>query len=216
MNIEIQALEYRYKKSSDYVFRDLHFSANPGITLIKGFSGCGKSTLLRLISGLLKPTKGLITTSSPFKVGSPQFLKKEVGIVFQQLNLLPLATIERNISLAVEMAGQDKSQITHWLNLLGLSSYRKKTPLELSGGQQQRASIARALAKSPTILLLDEPTSGLDDLNTQIITNSIKTSLLGDSLCIIATHDQRLDNIAHDIMDFNSFLPVEEHLQALV
>jgi ABC-type lipoprotein export system ATPase subunit len=149
-------------------------------------------------------------------VGSPGFLRHEVGFVFQQLNLLPLASVERNISLAVEMAGLDGSDVRHWIELLGLASYAKAKPSRLSGGQQQRASIARALAKRPPILLLDEPTSGLDDLNTMVISKAVRSALAPDSVCLIATHDKRLDPIADEILDFNTFLPVEAHLQALV
>lgn len=197
------------------MFDGLDLSLGPGVTLAKGFSGCGKSTLLRLIAGLIKPNGGTIVTDSPHPVGSPRFLRLEIGFVFQQLNLLPLASVERNIRLAVEMAGGDVSSIHQWIELLGLSKYAKSKPSRLSGGQQQRASIARALAKTPSILLLDEPTSGLDDLNTTVISKAIRNALAPGSVCLIATHDKRLDPIADEILDFNTFLPVEEHLQAL-
>lgn len=215
MRISLQDVRYRYPRSEEQVFDGLDLELKPGITLAKGFSGCGKSTLLRLIAGLIKPTGGMITTDSPHKVGSPGFLRVEVGFVFQQLNLLPLATVERNVRLAVEMAGGDVEQVREWLELLGLTRYSGSKPSRLSGGQQQRASIARALAKKPSILLLDEPTSGLDDLNTQVISKAIKNTLAPGSVCLIATHDKRLDPIADEILDFNTFLPVEEHLQAL-
>ena len=123
--------------------------------------------------------------------------------------------MERNIRLAVEMAGGDTSNVQDWIELLGLAKYAKTKPLHLSGGQQQRASIARALAKRPAILLLDEPTSGLDDLNTAVISKAIRQTLAPGSVCVIATHDKRLDPIANETLDFNSFLSVEEHLQAL-
>ena len=71
------------------------------------------------------------------------------------------------------------------------------------------------MVKKPAIILLDEPTSGLDDQNTTIIVNALKREISKDSICLIATHDSRLDNIADEILDFNTFLPVEEHLQAL-
>lgn len=197
------------------MFGGLDLKLNPGITLAKGFSGCGKSTLLRLIAGLLSPDGGTISTDSRHQVGSPRYLRFEIGFVFQQLNLLPLASVERNIRLAVEMAGRDLSNVHYWIELLGLAKYAKSKPSKLSGGQQQRASIARALAKKPSILLLDEPTSGLDDLNTTVISKAIRSALAPGSVCLIATHDKRLDPIADEILDFNTFLPVEEHLQAL-
>jgi len=215
MNIEVQAISYRYPGSKQPVFEDLSLKFKPGIILAKGFSGCGKSTLLRLVAGLLSPAKGKIISDSPYPVGSPRFLRMEVGFVFQQLNLLPLATVERNVMLSVEMAGGKAEAAEHWIELLGLKKFAKSKPTHLSGGQQQRASIARAAAKNPSILLLDEPTSGLDDLNTQVISNAIRKGLSPGAVCIIATHDLRLDGIADEIIDFNTFLPVEEHLQAL-
>jgi ABC-type lipoprotein export system ATPase subunit len=101
--------------------------------------------------------------------------------------------------------------------MLGLEGFTHRLPQTMSGGQQQRATIARALIKEPQVLLLDEPTSGLDDLNTEVI-----IKVLGDfvsearRVAIICTHDSRLDKIAHDILDFNRFLPLEGHLEALV
>ena len=216
MKIEIQELKFRYPRAKEFVFDGLDFSADSGVTLIKGFSGCGKSTLLRLIAGLLVPTAGTIKTDSRFAVGSSRFLMKEVGFVFQQINLLPLASVERNIALSLDMANCSSCDTNYWMDLLGITKYAKKLPQQISGGQQQRASIARALAKKPSLLLLDEPTSGLDDLNTEIICKAIRKSLSEGATCLIASHDHRLDSIANDILDFNTFLPVEEHLQALV
>ena len=216
MRIELKSLRYGYPRAKAPVFEALDLVLEPGITLAKGFSGCGKSTLLRLIAGLIRPDGGEIVTDSPHRVGSPGYLRYEIGFVFQQLNLLPLASVERNIRLAVEMAGRDDSEVGHWIDLLGLAKYAKSKPTKLSGGQQQRASIARALAKRPPILLLDEPTSGLDDLNAMVISKAIRSALAPGSVCLIATHDKRLDPIADEILDFNTFLPVEEHLQALV
>lgn len=215
MKIEISNLGFRYPGANQPVFEGLNLSLKPGVTLAKGFSGCGKSTLLRLIAGLMRPDSGSITTSSPHSVGSSTYLRREVGFVFQQLNLLPLATVRRNIRLAVEMASGDLEEVERWIAKLGLQAYANEKPSKLSGGQQQRAAIARALAKRPSILLLDEPTSGLDDLNTRVILGAIRNDLPADAVCLIATHDARLDSIANESLDFNTFLPVEKHLQAL-
>lgn len=215
MKIELQAVEFCYPGGSQPVFTGFDQAFSPGVTLATGFSGCGKSTMLRLIAGLIRPDKGQVITGSRYPVGSPGFLRHEVGFVFQQLNLLPLASIERNIRLAVDMAGQDPANVGDWMERLGLTQYAAQKPLKLSGGQQQRASIARAMAKNPSILLLDEPTSGLDDLNAAVISKAIRESLAPGAVCVISTHDKRLETIADEIIDFNTFLPVEEHLQTL-
>ena len=215
MKISIQNLTYQYPNGQKPIFEDFDFQAQSGITLIKGFSGCGKSTLLRIIASLIPTAKGTITTQSEHKFGSSAFLREEVGFVFQQLNLLPLASVRRNILLALELANKPATLADQWIKALGLLELQHKKPTQLSGGQQQRAAIARALAKQPSILLLDEPTSGLDHLNTKIISKALSTQLDKSTVCLIATHDNRLDPIADEILDFNSFLPVEEHLQEM-
>ena len=96
---------------------------------------------------------------------------------------------------------------------LGLAGLKNKKPVSLSGGQQQRAAIARALVKTPSVLLLDEPTSGLDDANTKVIKNLLQTSLPSGCICILSSHDHRLEEIADEIIDFNLRLPVERHLK---
>lgn len=216
MEINIHQLSYRYPGAPSPVFSDFDFTASSGITLLKGFSGCGKSTLLRLIASLIKPNQGQITTTTNHQWGSSAYLRNDVGFVFQQLNLLPLASIRRNIHLSAQLAAAPAEIADFWIHKLGLEPLQKKSPLHLSGGQQQRAAIARALAKSPPIILLDEPTSGLDDLNTSVISKALASDIPKSTICLIATHDQRLESIAHEILDFNSFLPVEEHLQKMV
>lgn len=214
MEISIEDLTYSYPGKKEPVFSEFTFQAKPGITLLKGFSGCGKSTLLRLVAGYLKPKKGKIETGSRHRVGSSKYLIEEVGFVFQQMNLLPLATLKRNISLSA--LGNKNKATKVWLERLGLADLAGKTPNKLSGGQMQRGAIARAMAKNPSILLLDEPTSGLDDLNTKVICEALKEHLGKEAVCLIATHDSRLNDIADEILDFNHHLPLEEHLESLV
>jgi len=216
MEIRVRNVTYSYPGAESPVFEDFSFKASSGITLIKGFSGCGKSTLLRLVASLLKPQSGEVWTSAESSFGSSRFLREEVGFVFQQFNLLPLASVSRNILLSSRLAGVPQSETEKWIQLLGLEPIRDKKPKDLSGGQQQRAAIARALSKSPSLLLLDEPTSGLDDLNTDIISLALRKELPEGTACLIATHDNRLTEIADEVLNFNSFLPVEEHLQAVV
>ncbi len=207
---------FRYHARSPWVIESFAHDFNPGITLIKGASGCGKSTLLRMLAGYLQPERGIIATPSNRPPNCREYQRRDVGFVFQQLNLLPLASLERNLEMAGSLAGLTSAEIrkrsAEWLQLLGLGDFGKRRPSSLSGGQQQRAAIARALVKEPQVLLLDEPTSGLDDLNTQVIIRALQTFVTGPRICVVCSHDARLDPIAHEILDFNRFLPLERHL----
>ncbi len=210
---------FRYRARTPWVLDNFCHEFGEGIHLIKGYSGCGKSTLLRIIGGYLRPHKGSVSIDG-YKKNRGRFQKEGLGFVFQQLNLLPLASVERNLQLAASLAGigarKRKENSRKFLKLLGLEDFNKRLPKSMSGGQQQRATIARALIKEPRVLLLDEPTSGLDDLNTRIITKVLSDFVgEGGRVAIICTHDARLDPIAHDILDFNRFLPLEGHLEAL-
>ncbi|HEX3797164.1 MAG TPA: ATP-binding cassette domain-containing protein [Verrucomicrobiae bacterium] len=211
---------YRYHSSSQWVINHFTHSFSPGIIWVKGASGCGKSTLLRLLAGYLEPQAGEIVVPNGGRPTQPDFQRCKVGYVFQQLNLLPLANVSRNLELAGSLAGLSRKEIREnserWLGRLGLEPFARRLPQTLSGGQQQRAAIARALVKSPTVLLLDEPTSGLDDLNTQVIAGALREFVQGDRICVVSSHDHRLQPLAHEILDFNRFLPLERHLLALV
>ena len=218
--LKCEGIYYRYGKKLDWVLNDFSHSFKPGVHLIKGYSGCGKSTLLRILGGYLTPAKGDVQISG-YSKPNRKFQREALGFVFQQLNLLPLATIERNLQLAGALAGisaqRREENVKRFLDELGLGDFVKRLPGSMSGGQQQRATIARALIKEPEVLLLDEPTSGLDDLNTEVIIKVLEKFIKGgDRVAVICTHDQRLDKIADEILDFNKFLPVERHLEALV
>lgn len=218
--LECEGIYYRYGRNLDWVLNDFSHEFAPGVHLIKGYSGCGKSTLLRILGGYLRPAKGTVKVANYGKPGR-KFQRESLGFVFQQLNLLPLATIQRNLQLAASLGGvtqeQRRENVHLYMEKLGLDGFMKRLPTSMSGGQQQRATIARALIKQPSVLLLDEPTSGLDDLNTEVIYKVLSEFVgKGNRVAVICTHDQRLDKIANDILDFNKFLPVERHLEALV
>lgn len=201
------------------VLDDFSTAFKPGITLVKGFSGCGKSTLLKLIAGYLRPTAGAIRLPCGGRPTDRDYQRERLGFVFQQLNLLPLATVRRNLELVGALAGLPRvvlrERIARTLELLGLDALADRLPSTLSGGQQQRAAIARAVIKQPAVLLLDEPTSGLDDLNCRVIMKLLGSHLPADCICLVATHDHRLEELPHEGLDFNRFLPVERHLVAL-
>ncbi|MDB6023543.1 MAG: transporter related [Pedosphaera sp.] len=213
-------LAFRYRSERPWIIEYFNHTFKPGITLIKGASGCGKSTLLRLLAGFLQPTRGLIITPLGSAPSDAEFQRRQLGFVFQHLNLLPLASVQRNLTLAASLAELPPETIAEnsalWLQRLGLEPYARRLPHSLSGGQQQRAAIARALVKEPRALLLDEPTSGLDDLNTRVIARSLEQFVVGERLCVVCSHDARLEPLAHEIIDFNRFLPLERHLETLV
>ena len=211
MKIKCRGLAYSYPGASHNVFANLDLEFLSQITLLRGYSGCGKSTLLRLASGLLQPTAGGIEVEGLLALGSREFFRKDLSFVFQNLNLLPLASVERNIHLASQIAGIPNDSGNKWLEILGLWDLRKRSVEHLSGGQRQRVAVARALAKQPKVLFLDEPTSGLDDANTDIIKNAVKEfTSTGTTICVTATHDSRLEPIADELVDFHTFLSLAQ------
>lgn len=134
--------------------------ARDQIVALVGPSGCGKTTLLWSMSGLHHLTSGEVLLEGR-KVDGP---RPEIGLVFQEANLLPWRTLERNILFPFEIKGQapDRAWIDHLLDRVGLRGFEKRMPRELSGGMQQRGAIVRALSLRPSVLLMDEPFGALD------------------------------------------------------
>ena len=184
--IEISNLTLTFETNDGpvHALSNIDLTVNQGdfVTLI-GPSGCGKTTLLRLIADLEIPTSGTILVSG----NSPQQARKnkEYGYVFQSPALYPWRNIERNIALPLEILGlnknEQKQRIERNLSLVNLDGFERKYPWQLSGGMQQRASIARALAVEPKLLLMDEPFGALDEivrdhLNEQLLHLWAKTN----------------------------------------
>lgn len=207
--IEFLDVTYGYPKRSQQVFQKFNHTFMAPVTILRGPSGCGKSTLLRLAAGYLPPSQGKILTpeNTPPNL---TFQKTQLGFVFQQFNLLPLATVSRNLQIAARFAGlsakDSRDNTQHWLQILGIAEYADSLPGELSGGQVQRAALARALAKDPQVLLLDEPTSGLDLENTSIFAEALKTWLKPGKIALVSSHDPRLVNTADEIFEMDSHL----------
>ncbi len=188
-----------YNKKQQDVLHNINLKINEGeFVSVIGHSGAGKSTFLKMLIGEDKPDTGEIWIED-IRVDKvkPQYLpylRRRIGVIFQDFKLLPSRTVFENISLAMEAAGASKADakrdIPRLLELVGLPGKEKKYPRELSGGEQQRVSIARALSHNPIILLADEPTGNLDKTNTyEIITLLLKINNSGTTV-ILATHDQ--------------------------
>ncbi len=135
-----------------------------------GPSGCGKSTLLKVLADLMPPTQGTVSIDGQ----APSVLRRagRIGLVFQQANLMPWLNIEKNVKLLDEIVSTktsetrdaNKPEVSALLEVVGLKGFEKKLPHQLSGGMQQRASLARALALDPSVLLMDEPFAALDEI----------------------------------------------------
>lgn len=163
---------------------NIFLSVNKGeFVAIVGASGSGKSTLLHLLGGVDRPTSGKIYIDGN-EINNMNndklaiFRRRQIGIVYQFYNLIPILTVEENISLPCDLDGNrpDKERMDLILKSFGLFERRNHLPNELSGGQQQRTSIARALINNPAILLADEPTGNLDSKSTEEIMSILKMS----------------------------------------
>ncbi len=209
MELVCDNISFAYNRGVQ-VFSGFSYVFKPGITVLKGYSGSGKTTLLKLLAGYLQVSSGRIITPTGLKVTSRRYHRQDVAYMFQGINLLPLMSVERNLHLAAEMAALPRKE---WqprcetlLHDLGLQELRHRRADKLSGGQAQRAALARTLMKNAPTILLDEPTSGLDDGNTNII-KKLVTQDASHRICIISTHDQRLLELADDLIDFDHSVP---------
>lgn len=180
---------------------DISFSVQKGeFVAIIGASGSGKSTLLHILGGIDRPTSGevFVDGQSVYERTEDQlavFRRRQVGLIYQFYNLIPVLNVEENITLPVKLDGRkiNKKRLAGLLQALGLTKHRKYLPSQLSGGQQQRVSIGRALMNAPAILLADEPTGNLDTQNTQEIMQLLKASnKTYKQTIILITHDREI------------------------
>lgn len=188
---------------------DVSFTVEKGeFVAIVGASGSGKSTLLHLIGGVDKPTKGqvFINDKDIYQMNDDAlaiFRRRQIGLVYQFYNLIPILNVEENITLPLELDGRhvDENSLNDILKLIGLENRKKHLPNELSGGQQQRTSIGRALITKPSILLCDEPTGNLDSkASDEIMSILKKTNKDLKQTIIIITHNMEIAKLADRII----------------
>lgn len=199
--LRVENLNKSYGKGEAKVeaLKNVNLSINKGeFVVIVGPSGSGKSTLLHLIGGVDKPTSGKVFINDVDIYNLKEkdlsiFRRRNVGLIYQFYNLIPVLSAKENILLPAELDNRkiDKEYLDDLLNTLGLKERENHLPNELSGGQQQRTSIGRALINRPVIVLADEPTGNLDSKNSKEVIELLKLS--------VKKYKQTLIMITHDI-----------------
>ncbi|TWT08067.1 ABC transporter ATP-binding protein [Planococcus sp. CPCC 101016] len=201
--VEVKNLSKVYGEGETAVaaLDDVSFSVNKGeFICIIGPSGSGKSTLLHLLGGVDQPTSGNVSIDQTdiYALDETQlaiFRRRQIGLIYQFYNLIPILTVEENITLPMLLDEQkvDPLQFNKISNALGLENRLSHLPNQLSGGQQQRVSIGRALISNPSIMLADEPTGNLDSKNSEEIMDLLKMfNKTYNQTLIVITHDERI------------------------
>ena len=201
MRIEHLSKVYGSGENAVRAVNDISFSIERGEFLaIIGPSGSGKSTLLHILGGVDRPTEGNVYLDGQDVYAQDEdrlaiFRRRQVGLIYQFYNLIPVLNVVENMTLPVLMDGRKVNQkwLNELLNTLGLCGREKNLPNQLSGGQQQRVSIGRALMNSPSVVLADEPTGNLDRKNSQEIMELLKTcNREYDQTLVVITHDESI------------------------
>ncbi len=201
--LRVEDLTKVYGKGANEVHALDHvsFSVKKGeFTAIIGSSGSGKSTLLHLIGGVDRPTSGKVYVNGTDVYAQNEdalavFRRRQVGLIYQFYNLIPVLNVRENITLPVLMDGRDvnEERLEELLSVLKLKRRERHLPNQLSGGQQQRVSIGRALMNAPAIVLADEPTGNLDSKNSQEIMQLLRYSNEKyNQTMLVITHDENI------------------------
>ncbi len=201
--LKVEHLTKVYGKGENqvYALNDVSFTVRKGeFVAIIGPSGSGKSTLLHILGGVDRPSDGKVYLdgSDVYAQNETQlaiFRRRQVGLIYQFYNLIPVLNVTENITLPVLMDGQKVNQerFDELISILGLNGRENHLPNQLSGGQQQRVSIGRALMNAPAVVLADEPTGNLDSKNSQEIISLLKFSNQKyNQTLIVITHDESI------------------------
>lgn len=210
--LEVKNLCKTYGKGETEVkaLNNVSFSVDKGeFVAIIGPSGSGKSTLLHILGGVDVPTSGsvIINGEDISKLNETAlaiFRRRQIGLIYQFYNLIPILTVEENLTLPLRLDGRkpDERQTEYLVKTLGLDNRLDHLPNQLSGGQQQRVSIGRALINNPALMLADEPTGNLDSENSKEIVSLLrKFNKEQNQTVIIITHDERIALAADRIIE---------------
>ena len=219
--LKVENLTKIYGKDNNKVVAldNVSFTVEKGeFVAIVGASGSGKSTLLHLLGGVDTPTSGkvFIDGQEIYKLNSDKlaiFRRREVGLIYQFYNLIPILTVEENITLPLELDNRkfDKFELNELIKLLGLERRCNHLPNELSGGQQQRTSIGRAIITKPAIILADEPTGNLDSkASEEVVTLLKKMNKDYKQTIIMITHNLEIASYADRIITIEDGKIVKE------
>ena len=223
--VKVENLTKIYGKGDTEVraLDNVSFSIPQGqFVAIVGPSGSGKSTLLHILGGVDTPTSGSVQIggtdiSKLDETALAIFRRRQIGLIYQFYNLLPILTVEENLTLPLLLDGRkpDKQQIRALVATLGLSEWLKHLPNQLSGGQQQRVSIGRALVNNPALVLADEPTGNLDSENSrEIIALLRRFNRESNQTVVIITHDERIALSADRIISVEDGRIVRDEVRA--
>ena len=201
--IQLENVSKSYKNGV-HALRNINLTIEDGeFVYIIGPTGSGKSTLIKLLDGEEIPDEGDVIVNGvnvgKLKHSKVPYYRRNIGVVFQDFRLLPALTIFENISFALEVIGMDKRDIRRRvrevLELVSLSDKARAFPNQLSGGQQQRATIGRAIANHPKVLIADEPTGNLDpEMSKEIMELLEKINTVEQTTVVMVTHDSTLVN----------------------
>lgn len=201
--IKLESISKHYKTGTNPALIDINLNVEPGEFIsIVGQSGAGKTTLVKLLIAEERPTAGKvkigdwdITEISP---GVVPYLRRQIGVIFQDFKLLPKKSVYENVAFALEVAGASNARIKQVvpqvLNIVGLESKQSRFPSQLSGGEQQRVVIARSLVHRPKLIIADEPTGNLDAINTAEIIEILKKINEFGTTVLLVTHNREIVN----------------------
>lgn len=198
--IEFQSVSKQYSHDA-YALRDVSLNIAKGeLVYLAGPSGAGKSTLMKMVAAVERPSSGKVLVNGQDigrinKAGIP-FLRRNLGLIFQQQRLLNDRHILANVMLPLLVTGAPKAQAEQRaraaLDKVGLADRAKAMPLELSGGEQQRVAVARAIVNRPQIILADEPTANLDRVAADKVLDALRAFHAAGVTCVISTHDEQV------------------------